>query len=421
MNSAINVDGKNNIYLYGAGFFTKQVIPYFKRRDIIVNGIVVSKLDGNPSQIEEIPVVSIEQFVEGSIDSNQVDLLVCINNGKQIVGELVEKYSWKSLEYLDFEIVKFLLNDFEKLFENSDLGLRLEMNYPNIEPGFAVLCHAESGIPFSRVGIFQGVSAVEKGLVHCKKDAFRNLFGEVAYIKGNNIPGFSDENGCIYVVTSHLDTLNVKKFEQEGYHPIQVGAALTDVDKGCLKDSVGDNISDRNKNYCECTAHYWIWKNVETEKYVGINHYRRQQWFTDNTFEYIKQKDIDVVLSMPQFTPVSLKEFFLNYNVSEDWDMLSLAISNTAPEYLNAFCDIANGHFFFPCNIMTSKKQFLNTYCSFAFKVAEEIEKLYLEKGIVKENRYIGFLIEVLESVFLRKHVGKYKVAFSDISYIQPR
>lgn len=41
-----------------------------------------------------------------------------------------------------------------------------------------------------------------------------------------------------------------------------------------LHDDEGDNISERNKTYCELTAQYWAWKNEEAD-YYGFFHYRR--------------------------------------------------------------------------------------------------------------------------------------------------
>lgn len=44
-------------------------------------------------------------------------------------------------------------------------------------------------------------------------------------------------------------------------YPIQVGAALSSQRlDGMLHDDEGDNISDKNKSYCELTAQYWAWK-----------------------------------------------------------------------------------------------------------------------------------------------------------------
>lgn len=44
-------------------------------------------------------------------------------------------------------------------------------------------------------------------------------------------------------------------------YPIQVGAALVGKKlPGIRHDDEGDNISDKNKSYCELTAQYWAWK-----------------------------------------------------------------------------------------------------------------------------------------------------------------
>ena len=39
-------------------------------------------------------------------------------------------------------------------------------------------------------------------------------------------------------------------------------------------DNTGDNISLKNRSYCELTTQYWAWKNAEAD-YYGFCHYRR--------------------------------------------------------------------------------------------------------------------------------------------------
>ena len=62
---------------------------------------------------------------------------------------------------------------------------------------------------------------------------------------------------------------------QEPYMPIHVGKALhPELDLGIQGDNTGDNISEKNPLYCELTALYWVWKNVDAD-YKGLFHYRR--------------------------------------------------------------------------------------------------------------------------------------------------
>ena len=57
--------------------------------------------------------------------------------------------------------------------------------------------------------------------------------------------------------------------------PIQVGTALAERRfAGYAHDDEGENISRKNRAYCELTAQYWAWKNCQAE-YVGFFHYRR--------------------------------------------------------------------------------------------------------------------------------------------------
>ena len=46
------------------------------------------------------------------------------------------------------------------------------------------------------------------------------------------------------------------------------------VPQGMERDNNGENISAKNKSYCELSTQYWAWKNVDAD-YYGFCHYRR--------------------------------------------------------------------------------------------------------------------------------------------------
>lgn len=79
--------------------------------------------------------------------------------------------------------------------------------------------------------------------------------------------------------------------------PLHVGRASSDITKdGSLStdekawmvktmagDDTGYNISDRNREFSECTGLYWFWKNFQYSnlEYVGVFQYRRQLILND--------------------------------------------------------------------------------------------------------------------------------------------
>ena len=76
--------------------------------------------------------------------------------------------------------------------------------------------------------------------------------------------------------------------------PIQVGSALSNKRfANMLHDDEGENISEKNKSYCELTAQYWAWKNAEAD-YYGFFHYRRYMSFADETLEHNKFEDVEM-------------------------------------------------------------------------------------------------------------------------------
>ena len=70
----------------------------------------------------------------------------------------------------------------------------------------------------------------------------------------------------IFVVMHKIVNLEKMKLDKI-YKRLLVGQKSTD-EKDILIDSTKDNISEKNKFYCELTGLYWIWKNIKCE-YIG--------------------------------------------------------------------------------------------------------------------------------------------------------
>lgn len=110
------------------------------------------------------------------------------------------------------------------------------------------------------------------------------------------------------------------------YLPVQVGRAIAREDLGYTGDDSGENISAKNRNYCELTAQYWAWKNRSDADYIGLCHYRRYFDFGSRSLANVKTRTpaeffasahpvpdmdrvfrrYDVVLGRPKYYPYNL-------------------------------------------------------------------------------------------------------------------
>ena len=55
--------------------------------------------------------------------------------------------------------------------------------------------------------------------------------------------------------------------------------------------------------------------------------------------------------------------------------------------------------------------------CAFIFGILEKVEGYYRDLNMIREDRYLGYLVESLLSIYIMHHAGKLKVACTDMKY----
>ncbi|MBE7082228.1 MAG: DUF4422 domain-containing protein [Clostridiales bacterium] len=87
------------------------------------------------------------------------------------------------------------------------------------------------------------------------------------------------------LISCHKDFNTLKN---DVFMPIQVGAAInnTKINSFLHDNDSLDNISHKNKSYCEMIAIYYAWKNMSAD-YFGLFHYRRYLSFSENLYKKI--------------------------------------------------------------------------------------------------------------------------------------
>lgn len=214
--------------------------------------------------------------------------------------------------------------------------------------------------------------------------------------------------------------------------PIQVGSAISNVDLGIQRDDKVngepcDNISAKNKSYCELTAMYWAWKNIKkiypSLLYIGINHYRR--YFFDSTSVlkdlYIKPTNEVTKYKLNNkklwkelksgYTIISKKRHYLyplyvDYSlchVADDLRLLLEVIKQVSPDYVRDFNRVLMcNNKLAPYNMTIIKWDYFSSYCTWLFPILNEVERrINISNYSEKQQRIFGYMSERLFNVWL--------------------
>lgn len=215
----------------------------------------------------------------------------------------------------------------------------------------------------------------------------------------------------IYIAT-HKEFANPS---QNGYIPIQVGTQGKQT-LGYLQDNIGENISNKNENFCELTGLYWVWKNTD-DPYKGLVHYRR---FFCNSFRshfILQEKDIqkvlkkyDVILPFKVTMKKSLVEDYCEKSgYKKDLDCVRSIIHEKYPDYLNSYDKVMNGNKIYFYNMMIASKNIFDNYCEWLFNILFELEKNVDISGYNNyQKRIYGFVSERLLNVYFEHN--EYKI-----------
>lgn len=218
--------------------------------------------------------------------------------------------------------------------------------------------------------------------------------------------------------------------------PIEVGADLRSRHiEGYIQDNTGDNISAKNKMYCELTAQYWAWKNLDAD-YYGFFHYRRYLNFSENKYSLDSWQNIteerlndtclkkynlnddcirnlvetyDLVLSeeknvakMPDRNASVYEQYKNGRSLNiRDLDLVRDIIAAKHPDYLDTFDEVMKGRKTCLCNMYIMKKELFHEYMAWLFDILFEFEKKAdMSEYTVEGYRTPGHLAERLLTVF---------------------
>lgn len=212
--------------------------------------------------------------------------------------------------------------------------------------------------------------------------------------------------------------------EDDIYLPLHVGKAGKP-DIGFQGDDTGDNISEKNPNFCELTGLYWAWKNLDAD-YIGLVHYRRHFSVKHKKHKFesiLTRQQLEKILGttdvvLPKRRNYYIETIYSHYAHTADGSHLDKTrkiIEKKCPEYLRFFDKVMKSRGAHMFNMFIMKKELADRYCEWLFDILFELEKAIDTSGMTAfEARACARIPEMLLDVWITKN----DISFKEISYV---
>lgn len=262
----------------------------------------------------------------------------------------------------------------------------------------------------------EDLKALEKTL-----EGFSNWWGEGIYQWGTRQEAVLGEADLFLAEATYAEAADVQFTAKPGYmHTVMGGAAQLGGERASemYYDDEGENISRHHPLYAELAVIYWLWKNAPEASYLGLCHYRRHFLLTENIIAGLRSGDVDVVLTPPRLTFPNVKQCFVDSEFSniciEDYELM-LDLIKAKDEACGSFAeDFLLGQVHFPNNMVIAKREIYKAYAEFMFSILEEIRQIYERQGIKRPARCLGYLGELLTTIYFACHRKEWRTAFAD-------
>lgn len=246
--------------------------------------------------------------------------------------------------------------------------------------------------------------------------------------------GCHRQNICIFMAKFYKDKPLTEHYDIPNWiTPVQAGAVLCRERVAECLDCNGRNISSKNGNYSELTVLYWIWKNYlsgenpedkynelmdEKNEYYGLCHYRRILELSEDDILRLEDNDIDLVLPFPMPYEPNIEEHHKRYLTDMDWKALLTALKELQPGYAAAFPTILKQQYLYNYNIILARKNVLAEYCKWLFPILERVEQLSKPRGWERQDRYIGYMGETLETLYFMVNKNKLNIVYTGCKFL---
>ena len=195
--------------------------------------------------------------------------------------------------------------------------------------------------------------------------------------------------------------------EDPVYIPLQVHACASLPIEGFLPDCTGENISSKNPHYCELTALFWAWKNLECET-LGLVHYRRHfasKNIGDKRGRVATGDQLAAAVSKTGIVLPKRRNYYIETNYSQyvhahhEEDLIATReiIAKREPGSISKYDEIMGRTYGHRFNMFVMRRDLADAWCEWLFDVLFELEKTLDISGYSPNDaRVFGFVSERL-------------------------
>ena len=211
-----------------------------------------------------------------------------------------------------------------------------------------------------------------------------------------------------------------------------MGKELSQLNLEMLTDNTGENISSKNRHYCELSAMYWAWKNLKNLDYIGFFHYRRYLNFNSDDSDLLRLRSLkeisndfvtkyglnddlkiyeliekhDLILPRPSLMYKCTNERVFK-EIDPDtspayWDTMIDVLLEKYPEYKLSLDNFSNSMSMHSYSIFITSFEIFSDYMEWLFDIFFEVERR-LKANNFHLDRGLGFLGERMTDIYFAK------------------
>ena len=370
---------KQTAAVFGAGEKAVSVKRSLTSADVLVQYFIVRDKEGVPSELDGLPVISVEEF----FTFRKAGMLTIVNTAEP--GKSADPVVYIALDEKDQAAAASLMreNDYNEYMkvEADSFGKMMKRYYDALH-------------------VYPSVKDIPSD-----EELSKNVFLAQTVNEIDGSPSVRFNPGPFAHIVQTGTAVSKTKFGMEG------GGSE---ERQILHDNEGENISFLNRTHGMLTALYWMWKNTDATV-IGLSQKRRMLDVKKHELYLLLKGEIDIILPYPMICLPSCDAHRRGELLKEDWEGVKQALFEEHPEGREIFEKVLSNQYVYPESLFIGRREVVSDYCAWLFPVLTRSKKYIQAKSATETYRYNEFAGEILFTCYFISNLTDAKKAHTTV------